>query len=107
MFYTVIKNASGTVIGAGEYTSEPKTLQTGETACDSAAYASALTTVMTQTLAQQAGAALALARAHVNNNYLFLAETPPADWVAYQKALIAIMTGKDTTSTKLPEKPSV
>lgn len=57
-------------------------------------------------LTVQAASALSVARDYVNNNYIFLAETPPAEWVAYQKALIAIVNGTDTTSTVLPAQPT-
>lgn len=57
-------------------------------------------------LATQAAAALVDARTYVLNNYYLLAETPPASWVAYQKALIAISNGTDTTSTELPKAPT-
>lgn len=58
------------------------------------------------TLVQKAQSALATARAYVNQNYLMLSATIPDAWVTYQKALIAIANGTDTTSTTLPTAPS-
>lgn len=57
-------------------------------------------------LRQLATTALADARSCVMNNYYLLGESVPADWVAYQKALIAISSGADTTSTTLPTAPA-
>lgn len=57
-------------------------------------------------LAQQAQAALAAARAYVQNTYLILNETTPDAWVTYIKALMAIAGGTDTVSTALPAKPA-
>lgn len=56
-------------------------------------------------LASQAASVLVTARAYVMNNFYLLAETPTAEWVTYQKALIAISNGTDTTSTVLPTSP--
>lgn len=88
-------------------------LKTGQTVTitvlgpvDATKYSATPPTPPVQSLAQQAATALVAARTYVNDNYVFLAETPPADWVAYQKALIAISTGKDTTSTTLPTAPA-
>ncbi|MCI1437044.1 MAG: hypothetical protein LKI03_06265 [Acetobacter indonesiensis] len=106
MFYTVVKSTSGEIIGAGQYTSEPATLQTGETACDEDTYQAALATVTTLTLAQQASAALSTARTYVGNTYTMLNEATPTEWVAYLKALMAIANGTDTTSTTLPSAPA-
>lgn len=58
------------------------------------------------TLADQAGAALAAARTYVNNNYTMLNEATPDVWVTYLKALMAISNGTDTTSTALPAQPT-
>lgn len=49
--------------------------------------------------------ALNSARAYVQNNFILLGETPPEDWIAYQKSLISIVNGTDTTSTSLPTSP--
>ncbi|WP_061490597.1 hypothetical protein [Acetobacter malorum] len=106
MFYTVVKNASGGIIGAGQYTAAPQTLQPGETVCDAATYQAALATVKTLTLAQQAATALATARTYINNTYTMLNEATPDAWVTYLKALMAIANGADTTSTALPSVPS-
>lgn len=57
-------------------------------------------------LASQAASALVTARVYVMNNFYLLAETPTAEWVTYQKALIAIANGTDTTSTTLPTAPA-
>ena len=57
-------------------------------------------------LATQAATALVAARTYVLNNYYLLAETPPDSWVTYQKALRAIASGTDTTSTALPTEPT-
>ncbi|MFT9147949.1 MAG: hypothetical protein ABF502_04095 [Acetobacter sp.] len=61
---------------------------------------------MTQTLAQQASAALAIARTYVSNTYTMLNEATPDAWVTYLKALMAIAGGTDTTSTTLPTAPA-
>jgi hypothetical protein len=65
------------IIGAGQYTSEPATLQTGETACDEDTYQAALAAVTTLTLAQEASAALSAARTYVGNTYTMLNEATP------------------------------
>lgn len=57
-------------------------------------------------LITQAATALSIARAYVMNNYYLLGESVPAEWIAYQKALIAISNGTDTTSTTLPLAPA-
>lgn len=57
-------------------------------------------------LPTQADAALKVARTYVTNYYILLGETPSSDMIAYQKALIAISNGTDTTSTELPAKPA-
>ena len=54
----------------------------------------------------QAQAALNSARTQVYNNYASLNEPTPQPWVDYMKALIAIVNGTDTASTKLPAAPS-
>ena len=57
-------------------------------------------------LATQAAAALEAVRIHVYNNYGILNESTPATWVTYLKALMAIASGTDTTSTALPTQPT-
>ncbi|MFT8723728.1 MAG: hypothetical protein ABF759_14335 [Acetobacter malorum] len=58
-------------------------------------------------LATQAATALASARTYVSNTYTMLNETTPDAWVTYLKALMAIVGGTDTTSTALPDRPTV
>ena len=58
------------------------------------------------TLAEQATAALSIARTTVYNNYGILNEATPDAWVTYLKALMAIAAGTDTTSTALPTEPT-
>ncbi|MFT8644546.1 tail fiber assembly protein [Gluconacetobacter sp.] len=53
-------------------------------------------------LAQQA---LASARATLWADYGSLGAAVPAEWVTYQRALLAIVSGTDTTSTALPSAP--
>lgn len=57
-------------------------------------------------LTDQAQSALADARTYVQNNFIYLGETPTQDWIDYQKALIAIVNGTDTKSKALPVSPS-
>ncbi len=57
-------------------------------------------------LKDQAATALASARTYVNNTYTMLNEATPDAWVAYLKALMAIASGTDTTSTALPTAPT-
>ncbi|WP_086649246.1 hypothetical protein [Gluconobacter sp. DsW_056] len=57
-------------------------------------------------LADQATIALASARTYVQNNFVYLGEAPTQPWIDYQKALIAIANGTDTTSTTLPSAPT-
>ena len=57
-------------------------------------------------LADQAQTALVAARTYVQNNFIYLGETPTQDWIDYQKALIAITNGTDTKSKVLPKQPS-
>ena len=57
-------------------------------------------------LPTQADDALKVARTYVTNYYILLGEAPSSDMIAYQKALIAISNGTDTTSTELPAKPA-
>ena len=57
-------------------------------------------------LATQAATALAAARTYVGNTYTMLNEATPDAWVAYLKALMAITSGADTTSTALPDAPA-
>ena len=57
-------------------------------------------------LTTQASQALSSARTYVYNNYGILNEATPDDWVAYIKALMAIVNGTDTTSTSLPTEPT-
>lgn len=59
------------------------------------------------TLSEQAAIALTSARTTVYNNYGILNEATPSEWVMYLKALMAIVNGTDTTSTKLPTQPTV
>lgn len=58
------------------------------------------------TLAEQASSATASARAYIYNNYGILNEATPDAWVTYLKALMAIASGTDTTSTALPTEPA-
>ena len=58
-------------------------------------------------LQEQAKTALASARTYVNNTYTMLNEATPDAWVAYLKALMALVSGTDTTSTTLPGAPVV
>ena len=58
------------------------------------------------TLAEQASSAVTSARAYIYNNYGILNEPTPDAWVTYLKALMAIASGADTTSTALPTKPT-
>lgn len=60
-----------------------------------------------QTLAEQASDALSIARETVMNDFYLVNKDIPQVWADYQVALRAIANGTDTTSTKLPEKPSV
>jgi hypothetical protein len=57
-------------------------------------------------LKDQAATALAAARTYVNNTYTMLNEATPDAWVTYLKALMAIASGADTTSTALPTEPA-
>ncbi|MBF0892758.1 hypothetical protein HKD28_15305 [Gluconobacter sp. LMG 1744] len=57
-------------------------------------------------LTDQAQSALADARTYVQNNFIYLGETPTQDWIDYQKALIAIVNGTDTKSKALPTEPT-
>ncbi|GCE89359.1 hypothetical protein MSKU15_0960 [Komagataeibacter diospyri] len=57
-------------------------------------------------LPMHARRALADARRHVWNEYGALGETVPAEWIAYQKALLAIRDGADATSAVLPPPPA-
>lgn len=57
-------------------------------------------------LKDQATTALASARTYVNNTYTMLNEATPDAWVTYLKALMAIASGTDTTSTALPTEPA-
>lgn len=57
-------------------------------------------------LTDQAQAALMAARTYVQDNFIYLGETPTQDWIDYQKALMAIANGTDTTSTSLPTRPT-
>jgi len=54
----------------------------------------------------QAERALSDARTYVQNNFIYLGETPTQDWIDYQKALIAITNGTDTKSKVLPSAPT-
>ncbi|MCX8666419.1 hypothetical protein J3T99_02100 [Acetobacteraceae bacterium B3987] len=56
-------------------------------------------------LKEQANTALQQARMTVYNQFGILGEPTPAAWVAYLKALMAIVSGADTTSTALPIAP--
>lgn len=56
-------------------------------------------------LSDQAETALTSARTYVQNNFILLGEVPTQDWIDYQKALIAIANGTDTTSKSLPTSP--
>ena len=57
-------------------------------------------------LVDMATAALSSARTYVYNNYGILNEATPDVWVTYLKALMAIVSGADTTSTALPTEPA-
>ncbi|MUG04156.1 hypothetical protein GM556_01165 [Bombella sp. ESL0378] len=57
-------------------------------------------------LKAQATSALQAARQIVYNNYGIIGEPTPDNWVAYIKALMAIVNGTDTTSKTLPTAPS-
>lgn len=57
-------------------------------------------------LKDQAASALSTARSYIYNNYGILNEATPDVWVAYIKALMAIGSGNDTTSTTLPTAPA-
>lgn len=56
-------------------------------------------------LSVQASSALAAARTYVQNNFIYLGETPSQEWIDYQKKLIAIVQGSDLESTELPKSP--
>lgn len=56
-------------------------------------------------LTDQASSALSTARSYITNFYIMLGEAPSSDMISYQKALMAIINGTDTTSTTLPTKP--
>ncbi|MFT8890819.1 MAG: hypothetical protein ABF888_03160 [Acetobacter papayae] len=62
--------------------------------------------VVEPTLAEQATTALTTARTYVYNNYGILNEATPDTWTTYLKALMAIASGTDTTSTALPAEPA-
>lgn len=53
----------------------------------------------------QAADALSVARDYCTHNFLLLNEATPDEWVTYIKALTAITSGTDTTSTVLPTSP--
>lgn len=56
-------------------------------------------------LREQARPALAAARQYVSENYTMINEETPQEWVDYLKKLMAIASGRDTTSTALPSPP--
>ena len=57
-------------------------------------------------LKTQAQSALAIARQTVWDEYGSINEATPVDCVTYLKVLMAITSGKDTTSTVLPVSPT-
>ena len=57
-------------------------------------------------LTVKANDALSNARTFVQNNFILLGETPSQEWIDYQKALMAIVNGTDTTATSLPAEPT-
>ncbi|WP_395371475.1 hypothetical protein [Komagataeibacter diospyri] len=58
------------------------------------------------TLQQQAATAFSAASDLMWDEYGCLGETPPTEWTTYLKALRAIASGTDTTSTALPPAPT-
>lgn len=56
-------------------------------------------------LVTQAENALSVARQTMWNEYGSINEATPDPWVTYLKALMAIVSGSDTTSTVLPTAP--
>lgn len=57
-------------------------------------------------VADRAKALLLSAQDYVMREYLAIGDVPPTEWIDYQKALRAIVSGENTSATDIPQAPT-